>query len=314
MMLQFSEEYEMAIIEIGTNEPGEIAILSKMLAPNYGLITNIGKEHLELLKDLDEVEIEETFLFGQLLKTGGNCFINYDDERLKKYAKIITNNITYGTNSEADFVVDIEFDDFLQPTLKYKIPHLNQEKKYSAKINSVGLAIGLNAIAAATVGFGMGLSGAEISRGLESFEPTVDGYARMVIEEINGIKILNDCYNANPSSMEMSLKSLSMLKNFDNKIAILGDMFELGDSANEEHINIINLALDLANEVIVIGRNMTKAANEINSKNSTTKLKVFDNFSEIAKHISNFNHTKTVALVKASRGMEFEKLIESMKK
>ena len=326
MMLQFSAEYEMAIIEIATNEPGEIATLSKMLSPNFGLITNIGKEHLELLKDLDEVEMEETFLFGQLLKTGGNCFINFDDARLKKYAKIITNNITYGTHSEADFAVNIEFDEFLHPTLKYKIPHqfdssaiayvsdsnFNQEKIYSAKINSIGLAIGLNAIAAAAVGFGMGLSGAEIARGLESFKPTVDGYARMVFEEINSIKILNDCYNANPSSMEMSLKTLSMLKNFDYKIAILGDMFELGDSAAEEHINIINLALDLANEVVVIGDNMTAAANEILGKNSTAKLNIFNDFSAIAKYISNFNNRQTVALVKASRGMKMEGLIEEM--
>ena len=339
MMLQFSEEYEMAIIEIGTNEPGEIAILSKMLSPNYGLITNIGKEHLELLKDLDEVEIEETFLFGQLLKTGGNCFINFDDARLKKYAKVITNNITYGAKNseinaqadvtvqknftvqkddtvEADFTVEIEFDDFLYPTLKYKISHLTQDKIYSVKINSIGLAIALNAIAAVAVGYGTGLTGEEISEGLENFEPAIDGYARMVVEEINGIKVLNDCYNANPSSMEMSLKTLSMLKNIDYKIAILGDMFELGDSAKEEHISIINLALNLADEVIVTGSNMTTAANELHSRTSNAKLKAFNIFSEISEYISDFNSNadsrKIAILVKASRGMAMEKLIEKM--
>ena len=339
MMLQFSEEYEMAIIEIATNEPGEIATLSKMLSPNFGLITNIGKEHLELLKDLDEIEIEETFLFGHLLKTGGNCFINFDDERLKKYAKIIPNNISYGVSvchcglvpqspryfqgiphqvrndenkgNEADFKAEIDFDENLFPILKYKNPFSEEEKTYSAKINSVGLAIALNAVAAATVGFGMGLNGEEVTKGLENFSSTVDGYARMAIEEINGIKILNDCYNANPSSMEMSLKTLSLLKNFDTKIAILGDMFELGDSAEEEHKNIINLALEVANEVIVIGKNMTVAANAILVQ-KPVDIRIFADVLYIAEYISHFKNSNTVVLVKGSRGMKMEKLIEIM--
>lgn len=317
MMLSFSNEYEIAIIEIGTNMPGEILILSQLLQPNYGIITNIGKEHLELLHDLDEVEMEETFLFGQLLKIGGNCFINLDDERLKKYTKVIENNISYGLTDEADFTVRVEFDENLHPTLSYKVPYIDKEKEYSAKINAIGMAIALNGIAAAAVGYGFGLTGEEIAKGLESFEPTVEGYARMVVENINGIKILNDCYNANPSSMEISLRTLSMLQNCDYKIAVLGDMYELGECTKNEHINVINTALELVNEVIVIGEYMSEAALKILNYKSKANLKMFKNFVDISENIKEYakhnSDKKTALLVKGSRGMRMEELIERIK-
>ena len=308
MMLQFSDEYEAAVIEIGTNEPGEISILSQMLQPDYGIITNIGKEHLELLKDLNEVEMEETFLFGQLLKTGGNCFINIDDERLSKYTKVIENNISYGMNETADFTVKIEFTEQLNPIINFTIPYIDKNKTYSAKINSIGFAIALNAIAAAAVGYGLDLTGEEIVKGLESFESSEDGYARMFVQEKGSLKILNDCYNANPSSMEMSLKTLSLFKNADYKIAVLGDMFELGESSHSEHLNVINIAITVANEVLVIGENMKLVAEELLTNNSNLQLKIFEQFQAIADYIKNINHSKVV-LVKGSRGMKMENLI-----
>lgn len=315
MMLQFSNEYEVAVIEIGTNEPGEISILAQMLQPNYGIVTNIGKEHLELLKDLDEIEMEETFLFGQLLKTGGNCFINLDDDRLSKYTKVIDNNISYGINEAADFSVKIEFTKQLNPIINFTIPYIDKNKIYSAKINSIGFAIALNAIAAAAVGYGLDLTGEEIVKGLESFEATEDGYARMFIQEKGLFKILNDCYNANPSSMEMSLKTLSLFKDIDYKIAVLGDMFELGESSHSEHLHIMNIAIGVADEVVVIGKNMELAAMELLACNSNLKLKVFEQFQAIADYIKNTgnskNHFKAV-LVKGSRGMKMEELISLM--
>ncbi|HOQ49292.1 MAG TPA: Mur ligase family protein, partial [Candidatus Kapabacteria bacterium] len=120
MIFNLDDAIECAVIEIGTNEPGEIFILSEILAPTDGIITNIGQEHLEKLIDLDGVEIEETSLFGYLQRHGGTCFINCDDERLSKYRKISDKKFTYSTiDDEVNLKVEIEINANINPVLKY---------------------------------------------------------------------------------------------------------------------------------------------------------------------------------------------------
>ncbi|MDR0927348.1 MAG: UDP-N-acetylmuramoyl-tripeptide--D-alanyl-D-alanine ligase [Ignavibacteria bacterium] len=309
MLLQFSNDYDMAIIEIGTNMPGEISTLSNMVRPTYGIITNIGKEHLELLTDLDLVEIEETFLLGYLLNSNGKCFINADDLRLSKYRRVMINYLSYGIDSDADFNAAIEFDEHLHPTITFTLP--SDTRSYKATLQAVGLAIAHNAVAAAAVGYGMGLSGDEIVAGLNAYVAASDGYARMVIEEIGGNRILNDCYNANPSSMVMSLKTLSMMRDSEYKVAVLGDMFELGDATLAEHIEVIEYSLMVADKVLLIGDNMLVAADSIQKQ--MHKIIHFSEVSEIATYIKDVLPTNCDILVKASRGMRLETLINLLK-
>lgn len=306
MMLCFDNKTEIAVIEIGTSLPGEIAKLSDLLKPGYGIITNIGKEHLEQLIDLDQVEIEETFLFGNLLKTGGVCFVNNDDDRLRKYTKILTKYVTYGTDgkNECNYTANIIINDNLTPTIKFKIDNI----EYTANMQELGYAIGTNSIAAIAVCATLGLSGQEIVKGLETYSASglKNGYARMDLQQINQVKVLNDCYNANPSSMMLSIKTLRSYKNAKKHIAILGDMFELGEVSHTEHINILEHACQILNEVLVIGNNMQKASEEINSD----KVKHFSNFESLAKYIK----TKTdlsdiIFLLKGSRGMKMETVL-----
>jgi len=100
MLLQLNDDIEFAIIEIGTNYPGEILILSEMISPTAGLITNIGKEHLEGFIDIDGVELEETTLLGYLKKMEGLAFLNNDDERLRNYFWILDSKFTYSSLDE----------------------------------------------------------------------------------------------------------------------------------------------------------------------------------------------------------------------
>jgi UDP-N-acetylmuramoyl-tripeptide--D-alanyl-D-alanine ligase len=315
MMLQFSSEYEAAVIEIGTNKIGEIAILADMLQPTCGIITNIGKEHLEFFNNLDTVEMEELMLFGYLLKKGGKCYINIDDERLEHYDKVVADSITYGIDKESDFSASMEFDGDLYPTITFSMPN-NDGTKYNAKLNAIGLGTAKNSVAAAAVGYGLGLSGESIVKGLEAYIAEADGYGRMCIEHINSLTILNDCYNANPSSMELSLDTLSMIKNVKYKIAALGDMYELGETALDEHINIINKALTIADKVIVVGYYMQQAANTILLNKINENLKVFDNREEIGKYFRNYAYVsphKIAVLFKASRGVKMEEIIKLIK-
>ncbi len=303
MMLQFDDTYQIAIIEIGTNCPGEIAILSEMLQPNLGLITNIGKEHLEQLIDIEQIEIEETFLFGQLMKNGGTCFINCDDERLARYKNIIQNTITYGTNenTDCDFNVKIAINDTLKPSTTFQI----NDEKFTANLNAIGYAIALNSTAAIAMGAAFGLSGKEIKKGLESYKEDVEtlSYARMILQTYNNFTFLNDCYNANPSSMIMSIKTLSLYKNVNKKIAILGDMFELGEASEQEHYDILSYACKNLDEVIVTGSNMQQAANKINKNN----IKHFNSTQDIANYLKTLeNKEQSIFLLKGSRGMKME--------
>ncbi|MFP4544906.1 MAG: UDP-N-acetylmuramoyl-tripeptide--D-alanyl-D-alanine ligase [Candidatus Kapaibacterium sp.] len=307
MILQMSDEYEAAVFEIGTNEPGEIAILTAMLNPTHGLITNIQKEHLEKLLDLDGVELEETFLFGIMLKKDGLAFINVDDERLKKYTQIIEKRITYGTDNNAQVSGSVEIGPDTRPTV-----HINYEQRtISTRLNSYGFANGFNAIASAAIGFKLGLSNEQIKSGLEQYTPEEGlGYGRMLFEKHKGLTIINDCYNSNPASMRLALDTLSDYKTDGAKIAVLGDMLELGDGSKEEHMEIINLAISKADAVFLYGGEMDRARALIARPDL---ISYFDDKMELAERLNKLLKEGDIVLVKGSRGMKLEELIRAIK-
>lgn len=304
-MLQFDNTHQAAVVEIGTNSPGEISLLSELLKPDLGVITNIGKEHLEQLIDLEQVEIEETFLFGNLMKTGGVCFINCDDQRLAKYKNILKNSITYGTDKSQknDFNVEIELKNDLKPSLYFNI----NDENFVANLNAVGYAIALNATAAIPIGAYLGLTGSEIKAGLEAYREnsTEQSYARMALQNIGKFLFLNDCYNANPDSMLMSIKTLLAYKQAKKHIAILGDMFELGEATEEEHSNVLENASNSLYKVLVTGKNMEQAA----QKNKRNNIIYFETLEEIANYMKKLDDIEnTVFLLKGSRGMKMENI------
>ena len=304
-ILQFDSTHQAAVVEIGTNSPGEISLLSELLKPDLGVITNIGKEHLEQLIDLEQVEIEETFLFGNLMKTGGVCFINCDDQRLAKYKNILKNSITYGTDKSQknDFNVEIELKNDLTPSLYFNI----NDENFVANLNAVGYAIALNATAAIPIGAYLGLTGSEIKAGLEAYREnsTEQSYARMALQNVGKFLFLNDCYNANPDSMLMSIKTLLAYKQAKKHIAILGDMFELGEATEEEHSNVLENASNSLYKVLVTGKNMEQTA----QKNKRNNVIYFGTLEEIANYIKKLDDIEnTVFLLKGSRGMKMENI------
>ncbi|MFC2131293.1 UDP-N-acetylmuramoyl-tripeptide--D-alanyl-D-alanine ligase [Bacteroidota bacterium] len=309
MLLQLDESHQAAVLEIGTNEPGEIAILSEMLEPTHGLITNIGKEHLEKLIDLDGVEMEETFLFGFLHKTNGVSFINMDDERLSKYQVIMENEFTYGTsNDEAMIIADISLNKELNPLLTIRA----DERELKVQLSTIGYASGLNALAAASVGFHFGLSEDEIKSGLESYKSAIgDGYGRMVFEDMGSYKVLNDCYNANPDSMKMAFHTLKAVRSSGRKIAVLGDMRELGEYALEEHKTVIQMAVEISDLIYVFGKEMNKALRDFNRKDMINSYITKDDL--LQDLIQQIEDGDTI-LIKGSRGMAMEKIITGLKK
>ena len=303
-LLQLTVEHQAAVIEIGTNEPGEIELLCAMVQPTIGLITNIGKEHLEKLIDLDGVEREETALFDWLRDHNGLALVNMDDERLEPYANTFTRCITFGVETGAEIHPDVSFDADVRPTIHI----VHGTFTLRAPMRTHGLAATYNATCALAVAWAMQIHPADVQSALVSYEPpSGHGYARMKVERVPGLTILNDSYNANPESMRMALRTLKRFP-ASRRVAVLGDMRELGTAAEEEHVHMIAEAEYNADVVILMGDEFRKASEIVNSPH----VVLHETHSGCAVDLRELAGDGIVVLVKGSRGMEMERVIEAL--
>lgn len=302
MLLSLDESYDVAVLEIATNEPGEISYLSEILEPTHGLITNIGKEHLEMLIDIVGVEMEETFLFGQLRKFNKMAFLNYDDPILQKYANLLDTKYVFGQDDGMHFTYKIELDEELHPTINAKT---YDGKELSVKLTGVvGKIQAYNAAASIAIALELGEELEIVKKSISEYKPELGHeYGRMLVEKIGNLTILNDCYNANPNSVSVALDTLALYDGY--KIAILGDMLELGENKVEEHIEILNKASEIAEEVYLYGEIFRGIEHQSNCTHFTEK-------DGITKKILESNKQSFI-LVKGSRGMRLEEVINSLK-
>lgn len=306
MLLQLNNSHEAAVIEIGTNEPGEISILSEIAAPTHGLITNIGEEHLEKLIDLTGVEMEETSLFGYLKKHGGFSLINSDDPRLLRYEMILDKKFRFGTGENADLIAEFSFSDDLKPELKLTF----SDEIVSIKLKTTGISTEINALAAVSVAIALNMTLNEIKTSLEQYtQPGSSSYGRMKYEKAGNINILNDTYNSNPSSASLALDTLKQYKTKGRKIAALADMLELGGAAAESHRKIILKATESADFVFLYGPQMQSASKDLDKKDLfhfSEKIKLSDYLFELLE-------PEDIILVKGSRGMKMEDVVIDIK-
>lgn len=303
-LLQLNDTTEALVIEIGTNSIGEIDYLTNIVSPTHGIITNIGKEHLELLGDLHGVELEETALFSYLRKNNRIAFINTDDKRLRNYAKMIENHVAYGKIKNVQLNYKYSLDNNLFPTIDFN----NEGKKFTAKVNLPGYPAVINSTAAATVGLSLDIPLDDIKSALESFKsPDDNNYGRLLIQEINNVKVINDSYNANPSSMSSALDLLSEFETNSNKYAILGDMLEMGENTLQEHKEILEKATETGVNIFTFGETFKLAAKDFNSVKSFIKKENL--IQELLQSIK----SNDVILVKGSRGMKMEEVITALK-
>ena len=306
MLLQLSDEYEIAVLELGTNYPGEISILSEIAMPNYALITNIGKEHLEELLDLDGVELEETSVFSKI-RGRGVAFINDDDERLRRYTMIMDKHIRFGTGDGIEITGKISLNELLNPSIEI----IHSQGNFVANLQTYGYASALNAIAAVAVAKYFDVEDDLLKDALEQFVPLKGmGYARMFVERIAEKIVINDCYNANPSSMSMALNSLKQINSENQKFAVLGDMRELGEASAEEHISILKEAISCANTILITGDEFNIAYKSIENNQN---VHFCETKNEIVNYLNNNCRSNDIILVKGSRGMKMEEVIGGLK-
>lgn len=293
---------EIIITEQGTNHFGEIEYTAKISQPDYALITLIGDSHLEFLIDRNGVLKEKYALFEETLKKGGTIFVNNDDPLLSVKCKDINNKITFGFFSDADFKGNILGFDDLGRT-KLQITH--NQNKLNITLPIYGAAAAKNILAAVAIAYTLGLTLYEIITGINKIQPVK---ARLNVFNYLSTIIIDDTYNANPASMQEAINLLANIKAKPKKIAILGDMFELGDNSEQMHKNLAeSIEQAKLDNVLLIGTYTiytAKRLNELGIKNL-----YFDSREKLAEELRNICVEDTVFLFKGSRGMKMEQFI-----
>lgn len=288
-LLSITNEHEMAVIEMGANHQKEIEFLANIAQPDYGYITNFGKAHLEGFGGIEGVIKGKSELYDFLKTNNRRVFVNANDTIQVEKTQAIE-KVTFAFEKEADYVFESASQNGLAGINYDKTQILSH---LSGSYNEANLAV------AVTMALHFGVDIQEIKKAVDNYIPNLNRSQEI---EQSGYKILKDAYNANPTSMEAALNNFAKLDG--TKAVILGDMFELGESAPEEHQNIAELAISLNFEKLyLIGTEFNSV--EINHGN-VTQFKTREDF---AQHLTENKIPTSRILIKGSRGMALEKLL-----
>ncbi len=303
-LFRLTKKHDAAVVEIGTNHFGELKVLCEMAEPTHGLITNIGKEHLEFFKDEEGVAKEERALFHYLNEHKGFAFVNCDDPFLAGDADSLKHSLSYGTASSGDIrAKKIRVNETGRST--FEVVRSKKDTSFAVSLTAPGMHNVTNALAAAAVGLKLKIKPKKIAAALEQF---TSASKRMEVVKHNGVTILNDTYNSNPDSVIVALKTLQSISTTGKKYAVLGDMRELGDASKREHTNIGAVASGMKFDRMFTFGPFSKYTSEAfgaSSKHFESKDLLSDELQQIVK-------SSDVILVKGSRGMRMEDVVNRL--
>lgn len=299
-LFQLKHSHEAAVIEMGTSGPDEIRPLSLATEPDVAVITNIGASHLEKLKDFDGVFAEKRTITAGL-KKGGLLIVNADDERLCKCRtntsyKVVTfgikrgiykpEKLSYDENNCASFYIG--------------------RTKFTLSVP--GIHNVYNALAAIAVGDAYKVSKGDIAKALAGFHST---NMRMELKKANGFTIVSDCYNANPSSTKMALQTIGNMK-VNRRIAILGDMLELGAHTDVMHQEMGAMVPEMNFDVLLtVGEKAKLYVKGAKAKGMKSAYR-FENVQDLISELTEIVSEGDVLLIKGSRGMHMEQVVDAM--
>jgi len=300
-LLQLKPEHQLAIIEMGANHPGEIKQLCDIACPDYGIITNVGKAHLEGFGSLEGVMKTKAELYDFISSQGKLIFINTGNPLLESMA---TGSGIHQPDKKVGYslkINDNKADYFAEITKCSPFLQVNYQKKgnVSVEINThlIGSYNAENVLAASTIGDYFGLTTEQIKTGLENYIPQ-NNRSQLTVTERN--KLVVDAYNANPTSMQAAILNFAQLE-VDRKTLILGDMLELGDQSETEHQNIVNLLQqNRIQNVFLVGKDF---------KNTRNSYPCFGNVDELIGYMDEHPLTDNYILIKGSRGIKLEKVL-----
>ncbi len=298
-LLSVKPDCELAIIELGTNHPGEMAILCHMFKADTALITNIGLEHLEGFNDIEAVAREESEVYLMAQRDNALAFVNQDDTWLNNMSKRLDLTKTYSTvNSGADIFVQVHNE---MPLLSLEI-FVNGKSMGVIDSRLGGRFNAQNIAAAISIGSYYSVPFPSIIKGISEYIPNMN--RSQWIETIDGKHIFLDAYNANPSSMEAGIKSFATLKG--TKTYLLGDMLELGNHSKKEHQNIFALIQSMGVEdAFFVGSEFKKALPSFPF--------IFDNTESLLAWLDTHPIDSEYIYIKGSRGIAMEQCLDHFK-
>jgi len=303
-VLQLDSYHNICVLEAGSNHFGEIKYLCEVGNPNFGIITNIGREHLEFFKNIKGVAKEEFSLFDYLVKNDGTCFVNLDDDYIRKYyAKIKSmKSFTYSYNFKSDVKGKfIKYTGGFEPVIEFG----RDTKKIVSKINTFGKHSVLNALAAAAVGLYFGISQEEIKKAFENFIPKSS--KRMEVLRNKKYLVINDSYNSNPDSVRLGLESLKEYKTKKSVHLVIADMLELGKSSKKEHYGVGLLVNKMKFNNLYTFGNESKYIFE-GAKGIKNNF-YFENKDDLVKILLKTVKPGDLVYFKGSRGMKLEEVV-----
>jgi len=308
-LLKLENSHEAAVVEMGMRGFGEIAYLSRIAAPDIAVITNIGTAHIERLGSMENIlKAKMEILEG--LRYNGLIVLNGDDELLYgEKEKIKYRTVYFGTNENADFRA-FNIRDAGEAGTYFSIIFNNE--KYEIYVPVPGRHNVYNALAAFAVGCEVGLSPDDLIEGISRFSP---GNMRMNILNKGSIKLINDTYNSNPQSLRAALKVLADISKGRRSIAVLGDMLELGRFSKIYHKSIGKYAAELGIDTVVTIGSSAYSIAEGAIEGGLPKEKVisFDTNKSATAFLNNYLRQGDVVLVKGSRSMKLEEVVEGIK-
>lgn len=290
-LLNFSEDLDFGIVEMGANHQKEIEFLSAIAQPDYALITNFGKAHLEGFGGIQGVIKGKSELYDYSKLHNKHVFVNGDDDTQIQQIGDYPNQITFGSGTVHDFRISlIEANPFV--SVKFGDIQINSQLIGAYNYNNIAYAI--------AIGKYFEVEDQDIKIAIESYRPD-NNRSEIITKDSN--KIILDAYNANPTSMMAALNNFIQIEGAD-KYVFLGDMFELGDVALEEHQIVLNYVQEhFKNHIHLIGENFFKTK-------ALPHIRKFRTFEELSSYLKGTAIKNATILIKGSRGMALERILD----
>jgi UDP-N-acetylmuramoyl-tripeptide--D-alanyl-D-alanine ligase len=308
-LLKVNSQTQLAVVEMGASHPGDIKELVNIALPNFGLITNVGKAHLLGFGSFEGVMQTKGELYDYLRRTADKVFLNVDNPYLCRMAserEMHQDSERPDQSLVIPYGLDYSSAKVLPSTAEYPFLRIELPSGRIISTNLVGSYNADNVMAAIAVGDHFGVTLEEAVAAIEAYVPS-NNRSQMTKTERNTLIV--DAYNANPTSMEAALKNFANVES-DNKVAMLGDMLELGSESVAEHVRIAEMAISLGlKRVCFVGAEFAKALESISTDDSVV---AFATSAELTEWLKETGLSDAVILIKGSRGTRMEKTMEAL--
>ncbi len=310
-LLKLSDDHDAAVVELGMSHPGELAQLTRICSPDVGVVTRVAVEHLEFFSSLEGIALAERELIENLPWPSATAVLNSDDERVARFAEVAKGPaIRFGTREDADFQAEaieergiegVEFD------------FVSRGRRARLQLPLMGRHNVMNALAALAAASVWGIGANEAKEVFPSL--TAADKRGEVVRFEDGFTVINDTYNSSPTALSALVTLLAQTPGYRRRILASGEMLELGSSSPELHKECGRLAAALRNIDWIVGVQGHAAdfvAAAIQAGHSQERTAFFENSAEAGKFLSEFVMSGDLVLLKGSRGVHMEKVLETI--